>query len=201
MTLQVTGKNIDAGDAYKTYISDKLKTALGRYIGEEIAGHIRLEKERGRFYTQCSIKLHSGLALEANGDGGDAYASADSAVEKLEKRVRRHKRRLKDHHSSRNGSREIPETLAGYYTVRVDDEGEEATGDHPIIIAETEKGIAEFAVSEAVMQLDLTDKPFLLFRNAAHGGINIVYRRSDGHIGWIDPNASGKANGAHVLKD
>jgi ribosomal subunit interface protein len=202
MTLQVTGKNIDAGDAFKTYISDKLKTALGKYIGEEIAGHIRLEKERGRFHTQCSIKLRSGLALEANGEGGDAYGSADSAVEKLEKRVRRYKRRLKDHHSSRNGASEIPETLAGHYTVRVDDDGGESEGNHPVIIAESEKGIGEFAVSEAVMQLDLTEKQFLVFRNAAHGGVNVVYRRGDGHIGWIDPSvgSDGGMNGSEVLE-
>lgn len=188
MTLQVTGKNIDAGDAFKSYIMEKLKTQLGRYIGDELKGHVRLEKERGRFHTQCAIRLRSGLVLEANGEGGDAYGSADAAVEKLETRVRRHKRRLKDHHSARSNGADFPETAARDYTVQLDghDEADRAD-DHPIIIAETERGIRELPVSEAVMQLDVADKPFLVFQNAAHGGINVVYRRSDGHIGWIDP--------------
>ncbi len=191
MTLQVTGKNIDAGDAFKSYITDKLKTALARYIGDELMGHVRLEKERGRFHTQCSIRMRSGLMLEANGEGGDAYSSADSAVERLETRVRRHKRRLKDHHNARTSRAEFPETAARDYTVQIDghDEADRAD-DHPIIIAESERGIRELPVSEAVMQLDVADKPFLVFQNAAHGGINVVYRRSDGNIGWIDPAAS-----------
>jgi ribosomal subunit interface protein len=191
MTLQVTGKNIDAGEAFKSYIAEKLKTALARYIGDELMGHVRLEKERGRFHTQCSIRMRSGLMLEANGEGGDAYSSADSAVERLETRVRRHKRRLKDHHSARNSRAEYPETAARDYTVQIDGHDEpDRADDHPIIIAESERGIRELPVSEAVMQLDVADKPFLVFQNAAHGGINVVYRRSDGNIGWIDPTAS-----------
>ncbi len=204
MTIQVTGKNIDAGDAFKDYISDKLKAALSKYIGDDLSGHIRLEKERGRFHTQCSIRMRTGLVLEANGDGGDAYSSADSAVEHLEKRVRRYKRRLKDHHAARADDGAITLSPARDYTVKADDEHHEEGQDaHPVIIAEAESSIGEMAVSEAVMQLDLTDKPFLLFRNAAHGGVNIVYRRGDGHIGWIDPKASdankggaGRLNGA-----
>jgi len=101
MTIQVTGKNVDAGDAFKGYISSKITTALQKYIGPEISGHIRLEKERGRFRTDCSIRLRSGFILEAHGDGTDAYQSADSAIERLETRVRRYKRRLKRHHANR----------------------------------------------------------------------------------------------------
>ena len=95
MTIKVTGKNVDAGDAFTTYVSDKIASVLGKYIGPNIAGHVRLEKERSQFRTACSIQLKSGLVLEANGEGGDAYSSADAALEQLEKRVRRHKRRLR----------------------------------------------------------------------------------------------------------
>lgn len=202
MTIQVTGKNIDAGDAFKDYISDKLKGSLTKYIGDDIAGHIRLEKERGRFRTHCSIRMRTGLVLEASGDGGDAYSSADSAVEHLEKRVRRYKRRLKDHHTARSTNGAIALSPASDYTVQVHDEEPAGDGHHPVIIAETERGIGELAVAEAVMQLDLTDKSFLVFRNAGHGGINVVYRRSDGNIGWIDPKASGgvAVNGAAAKK-
>ncbi len=186
MTIQITGKNVDAGDAFKSYITDKIEASLGKYIGSDVTGHIRLEKERSHFKTDCSIKIPSGLTLEASGEGGDAYASADAAIERLETRVRRHKRRLKSHHGVKGHGNEVP---VSDYTVRVDDgshdEGNGAA--HPVIIAETARGLRELPVSEAVMQLDLTESAFLVFRNAGHGGLNVVYRREDGHIGWIDP--------------
>ncbi len=186
--MQITGKNIDAGGAFQTYIEDKISIVLGKYIGSEVDGHIRLEKERNQFRTNCSIRMPSGLLLEARGDGGDAYASADAALERLEKRVRRHKRRLKNHHSGRSDGHNI-DLAARDYTVQIEDgAGQSDVQDNPIIVAETELKIREIPVSEAVMQLDLTESPFLVFRNAAHGELNVVYRRQDGHIGWIDPN-------------
>ncbi|MBU2582391.1 MAG: ribosome-associated translation inhibitor RaiA [Alphaproteobacteria bacterium] len=194
MTLQVTGKNVDAGDAYKTYIMDKISTVLEKYIGPEIGGHVRLEKERSLFRTDCSIRLRTGLLVESHGTGGDAYASADAAVERLEKRVRRYKRRLKDHHHGRQNGAALPAELpARDYVLQVtDDEGEEQekTDHHPMIIAETERGIRELTVGEAVMHLDLGESQFLIFRNAGNGGINVVYRRPDGNVGWVDPAKS-----------
>jgi ribosomal subunit interface protein len=194
MSIQVTGKNVDAGDAFKSYIADRVPSVLGKYIGPDISGHVRLEKERNKFRTTCTIRMKSGLLLEGQGDGGDAYSSADAALEHLEKRVRRHKRRLKSHHTARDGAA-ASDVVARDFTVRVDQEsdGEDEPG-HPVIIAETERGIREMPVSEAVMQLDVTESPFLLFRNASHGDLNIVYRRADGHIGWIDPNPSTGTN-------
>lgn len=191
MTIQVTGKNIEAGGAFQTYVTDKTRGVLEKYIGPEISGHFRIEKERGQFATNCSIRLKTGLLLEAHGVGGDAYASADNALEKLEKRVRRYKRRLKDHHHG-IGVGEVPQRSAGDFVVQVNDEEvdfNEGSGD-PVIVAETERAIKELAVSEAVMHLDLTEEAFLVFRNAASGTTNIVYRRSDGNIGWINPEQS-----------
>jgi len=188
MTIQVTGKNIDAGSAFQTYVTDKTRAVLEKYIGPEIAGHVRIEKIRGQFNTNCSIRLRTGLTLEAHGAGGDAYGSADAALEKLEKRIRRYKRRLKNHHHG-IGVGEIPHSTAGDFVVQTSDEeieSEENSTD-PVIIAETERAIHEFAVSEAVMQLDLTEEAFLVFRNAASGRTNVVYRRDDGNIGWINP--------------
>jgi ribosomal subunit interface protein len=194
MTLQVTGKNVEAGEAFKTYITEKLGDSLEKYIGPEISGHIRLEKERGRFRTDCSIRLKTGLLLESHGEGADAYASADAAVERMDKRLRRYKRRLKSHHNGHHRAPVTPELTATDFTVRADEDDTDANmalSEHPVIIAEAERGINQLAVSEAVMQLDLTDGSFLVFRNAAHGGLNVVYRRTDGHIGWIDAK-SGK---------
>jgi ribosomal subunit interface protein len=191
MTIQVTGKNVDAGEAYKTYILSKISGVLEKYIGPELSGHVRLEKERVGFRTNCSIRLRTGLQVDAQGDGADAYGSADAAVEHLEKRVRRYKRRLKSHHGARDNSPPSePEQRARVYTVQAgDDEHDDTRGEAagPVIIAESERGIRDLTVGEAVMHLDLSSDQFLMFRNASHGGLNVVYRRNDGHIGWIDP--------------
>ncbi len=195
MTLQITGKNVDAGDAYQSYISEKIAAVLEKYIGPEISGHVRLEKERSVFRTNCSIRLRTGLLVEAHGTGQDAYGSADSAVTHLEKRIRRYKRRLKDHHHSRPNGAPLPAELpARDYVLQVteEDESEETAADvNPVIIAETERGIRELTVGEAVMHLDLGESPFLIFRNAGNGGINVVYRRPDGNVGWVDPEKAG----------
>jgi ribosomal subunit interface protein len=211
MSIQVTGKNIETGAALQDYIEGKVGEVLNKYIGPELGGHVRIEKERGVFRTSCSIRLRTGLLLESQGEGPDAYASADAAIERLDKRVRRYKRRLKNHHSGVESGTKWPEETAADYVVGVPDDVHEealfqaedaepagsvaldhvngAAEDHaaPLIVAETTRVLRELPVSAAVMQLDLTDEPFLLFRNAGTGTLNIVYRRADGHIGWVDP--------------
>lgn len=193
MTLQVTGKNVDAGDAFQTYIHDKISIVLEKYIGPKFSGHVRLEKEKSRFRTDCSIRLKTGLMVEAHGTGTDAYASADMAVDRLDKRVRRYKRRLKDHHQRRNeGNGSVPaEVMARDYVLQLTDDENiaDSESDHPMIIAENQRGIQELTVGEAVMHLDLAESPFFIFRNAGDGQLNVVYRRPDGNVGWIDPSA------------
>src|SRR5258705_10513699 len=124
MTLKVTGKNIDAGEAFQGYVVSKASTILQKYIGPELSGHVRIEKERGRFRTAFSVLLRTGLLVEAQGDGGDAYASADAALERLEKRVRRYKRRLKDNHHGGNPQGAVPELSAIDSTVQPESGGE-----------------------------------------------------------------------------
>jgi ribosomal subunit interface protein len=203
MTIKVTGKNIEVGEAFQTYVTDKISSVLEKYIGPEVGGHVRVEKERGRFRTNCSILLRTGLLLESQGEAGDAYTSADAALERLEKRVRRYKRRLKNHHHGATTSAQPRETTASDYLVRIDEEAYE-TDSHqmeaPLIVAESERVLREMPVSEAVMQLDLTEDAFLIFRNAGHGGVNIVYRRADGNIGWIDPEANRRKGSAAVRR-
>ena len=188
MSIQVTGKNMETGDAFQTYVTDKARAVLDKYIGPEISGHIRIEKIRGQFKTNCSMRLKTGLMLEAQGTAGDPHASADVAMERLEKRVRRYKRRLKDHHHG-NTQNDTPFSSASDYVVQMDDEVIEKAEEmsDPIIIAESVREVGEHSVSQAVMRLDLTEQAFLVFRNAGTGAINIVYRRDDGHVGWIDP--------------
>lgn len=190
MSIQVTGKNMETGDAFQTYVTEKARSVLDKYIGPEISGHIRIEKVRGQFKTNCSMRLKTGLMLEAQGTASDPHASADAAMERLEKRVRRYKRRLKDHHHG-NSQHDAPFSSANDYVVQIDGEAIEKEGkiSDPVIIAEAVREVRQYTVSEAVMQLDLTEQPFLVFRNAGTGTIDIVYRRDDGHVGWINPEA------------
>ena len=184
MTIQVTGKNLDVGEALRSYVQERVASTVEKFIGRQPTGHVRIEKGRGEFRTDCTIHLWQGMSLEAHGVAPDAYQSADLACERLEKRVRRYTRRLKKH-----GGGEIPrkQTPAADYVIQAaKEEHEERDEDNPIVIAETETVVHEMAVSDAVMQMDLSDRPFVVFRNASHGEINVVYRRDDGNIGWID---------------
>ena len=195
MAIQVTGKNINTGDSFQSYVTDKARAVLEKYIGPEISGHIRIEKVRGQFQTNCSMRLKTGLLLEAQGAGDDAFASADAALERLEKRVRRYKRRLKDHHQNNGSQQKVPSAAASDVIVKVDDETVDASTENsePVIIAESEREVHQYTVSQAVMQLDLTEQPFLVFRNAGNDAVNVVYRRDDGHIGWISPQTGGSS--------
>jgi len=184
MTIQVTGKNLNVGEALRSYVQERVVQTVEKFIGREATGHVRIEKEHGEFRTNCTIHLWQGMSLEAHGVAPDAYQSADRACERLEKRVRRYKRRLKRH----GGETPRKQTHATDYVIQASLEGqEERDEDNPVIIAEAETPVHEMAVSDAVMQMDLSDRPFVVFRNASHGEINVVYRRDDGNIGWIDP--------------
>jgi len=186
MALQVTGKNLDVGEALRTYVENRVENTLEKFAGQSPSGHVRIEKTRGSFLTGCTIQLQSGLSLEARGEAPDAYASADQALDRLEKRLRRYKRRLKKRNSP--NERKPADIQAPYYVIQsAEDEAAEPEDDNPVIVAETQTAIHELSVSDAVMQLDLAERPLLVFQNASQGRINVVYRRDDGNIGWIDP--------------
>ena len=187
MTIQVTGKNLDVGEALRNYVQERVEHSVGKFLGSDPTGHVRIEKEHGEFRTNCTIHLWQGMSLEAHGVAPEAYQSADLACERLEKRVRRYKRRLKRHGSNESLRKE---TSAASYVIqspREEQEGSDEDEDNPVIIAESATVVHEMAVSDAVMQMDLFDQAFLVFRNAGSGEINVVYRREDGNIGWVDP--------------
>lgn len=188
MSVQITGKNLDIGEALRFYIEDRIDQTLDKFIGNATSGHVRIEKDGKQFRTDCSLHLGSGLDLQAKGESHDVYASADAALERLEKRLRRYKRRLKNHHQKVNAGAISTVTPAQDYVIQAQEEEEEPEDDTPIIIAEQATNINEIPVSDAVMQMDLAESSVLVFRNASHGRINIVYRRNDGNIGWIDPS-------------
>lgn len=200
MTIKVTGKNIDLGESLRAYALNRLETALDKFSGRSLSGQISVEKNHDGFFTHCAIHLSSGLDVQSTGNGSDAYGSVDSATDRLEKRLRRYKRRLKSHGQGIDGPAQHYESAGIDYVIDAERMGDQdgasaESGDGaPAVIAETPARVRAMSVSDAVMQMDLADQTFLVFRNASHGGINVVYRRPDGNIGWIDP--SGAVTGA-----
>jgi ribosomal subunit interface protein len=193
MQIQVTGKHVDVGEALRSRVSDELSSSIGKYFDRDGgAADVVISREGHSFRVDCAVTLASGQQLTTSGLGGDAHVAFDAASGKLEKRIRRYKNRLKDHHPQAMARQ--AETAAYYVLQAPDDDEAEDTFDgeaqgfpEPMVIAETETPLNTMTVSMAVMELDLTESQTIVFRNAAHGGLSVVYRRPDGNIGWIDP--------------
>jgi len=194
MSFRVSGKNLDVGDALRERISDRIAETVSKYFDGGYSGHVTLAKDGFGFRTECAIHLDSKVTLHAEGMATDAYASADQAALRIEKRLRRYHRRLKDHRPERNDGWAAVD--AASYIIAAPEQESEADIDEftPVIIAESTTTLKQLSVSDAVTELDMTGAPVLVFRHAAHGGINIVYRRADGHFGWIDPPALAAAD-------
>jgi ribosomal subunit interface protein len=185
MGLRISGKSVDIGEAFRGHVEAKIGDALEKYFDGGFTGHVTVEREGPGFKTDCAIHLDTGIVLKAEGRAQEVYQSFDIAAERIDKRLRRYKRRLKEHHHKRRGDG-IPATE--YVLAAPDEEAESAPEGDPAVIAEQATNLETMTVGGAVMAMDLTDAPVVVFRNAGHGGVNVVYRRSDGHIGWIDPS-------------
>jgi ribosomal subunit interface protein len=200
MLIQVSGKHMAVGDALRSRIEDELSTSVGRFFERGGNADVVLSKDGHSICCDVTLRLASGQLLNAKGLGGDAHAAFSVALEKIESRVRRYKRKLKNHHPHGADDR-LPAETASYVVLRSpgdEDEIDEDWGtghgpDAAMVVAETEAEVKTLTVSGAVMELDLTDKPMVMFRNAAHGGLSVVYRRGDGNIGWVDPERTRKA--------
>lgn len=185
MGLRISGKSVDIGEAFRGHVEAKIGDALEKYFDGGFTGHVTVEREGPGFKTDCAIHLDTGIVLKADGRAQEVYQSFDIAAERIDKRLRRYKRRLKEHHHKRRGDG-IPATE--YVLAAPDEEAESAPEGDPAVIAEQATNLETMTVGGAVMAMDLTDAPVVVFRNAGHGGVNVVYRRSDGNIGWIDPS-------------
>ena len=194
MPFRVSGKNIEIGEAIRERINARVLEAMGKYFDGGFSGHVTVGKEAFGFQTECVVHLDSGIVLRADSMAADAYLSADQAAEKLEKRLRRYHNRLKDYHGNGRANGVAPDDAAltaPDYVIAAPghDDDDEAATFNPVIIAEQTTSLKQLSVSEAVTQLDMTGAPVMVFRHASHGRVNLVYRRADGNIGWIDPPA------------
>lgn len=220
MTIRVSGKRISVGEALRERVSARTEDVLRKYFDGNYSGHFTFSKDGFGFRADCALHLDSGITLEADAGAADAYASADLALTQIEKRLRRYKSRLKDRSArmahvantvmARRGGAEVDVEVAAIGTTEEDasfdtqsyvieapplESDDEVTAFNPVVIAETTTSLKRMSVSEAVMELDLTGAAAMVFQHGGSGRVNMIYRRPDGNIGWIDPpnvNPSGR---------
>lgn len=195
--LRVSGRGVDLGEALRTRVEERISAALAKYFDGAYHGHVTVGRDGSAYRTDCVLHLPSGITLEASGAAHDAHASFDQTAERIEKRLRRYKHRLKAHPNGHakdtavDGGLRADDTAVMEAAYSVMEAPEEDTGEHPPIIAESTRTLHRRTVSEAVVELDLTGVPVLVFVHAGTERVNVVYRRGDGAIGWIDPPERG----------
>jgi ribosome hibernation promoting factor len=199
MNLTVKGKNIDVGEALRTHVAQSLDHGIAKYFGNPIEATVTFSKQSHLFSADLSVHIGRGILVHAEESADQAYAAFDLAMDHLAKRMRRYKRRLRDHHRA-----ETQSFRAAQYILAPEGEEEvEVTAvngnEAPAVIADMQTEIPTLTVGEAVMRLDLSDLKAMMFTNRAHGGLNMVYRRDDGNIGWVDPRLGAAQNGTAGL--
>ncbi|UEM22146.1 ribosome-associated translation inhibitor RaiA [Skermanella mucosa] len=216
MHLSVKGKQLDVGDALRTHVDESLTAIVGKYFGRPIEANVVFSREAHLFKADISVHVGRNILLQSNAEASEPYPAFDTAADKIAKRLRRYKRRLKDHHKHGDSGEAVdggialaPLPASQYILEAEPDEAhidgyDEDTHDaalsspqdgqdghpQPVVIAEMTTAIDTLTVSEAVMRMDLAELPALMFRNRAHGGLNMIYRRHDGNVGWIDPKGT-----------
>lgn len=195
MALRVSGKNIDVGEALRARLTERVSEVLAKYFDGGWSGHVTVSREGSGYRSECLLHLDSGVNLQAHGNAQDANACADSAVEKIETRLRRYKQRkqrLKDRQSAATVA--DASLKAQSYILSGVPESQEAHDEaldawSPTVVAEQMTRLRTMSVADAVVELDITGAPVVVFRHGGHGRVSVVYRRPDGHVGWIDPSA------------
>jgi ribosomal subunit interface protein len=213
MHLSVKGKQLDVGDALRTHVGDSLNAIVGKYFGRPIEANVVFSREAHLFKADISVHVGRNILLQSNAEASEPYPAFDTAADKIAKRLRRYKRRLKDHHHKGGDSVDgamLVSMPASQYILEAEPEDHHVEGHEgdthdfapqavqdghdthpqPVVIAEMATVIDTLTVSEAVMRMDLAELPALMFKNRGHGGLNMVYRRQDGNVGWIDPKGT-----------
>ncbi len=188
MTLRVSGKNMDVGDALRTRALERIDEMVTKYFDGGYEGHLTFEHEGNGYRSDLVLHLDTGAILRAHAQAGDAVSSFQTTADHIEKRLRRYKRKLKSRRKKGDSIAEVAEVIAQSYVLDSPDTHEEVAEDYsPPIIAQSAASLSRMSVGEAVMELDLSQSDVQVFLNAGHGGMNVVYRRADGNIVWIDP--------------
>ncbi|GAB4354107.1 MAG: ribosome-associated translation inhibitor RaiA [Kiloniellaceae bacterium] len=191
MQLSVKGKQLDVGDALRTHVDESLSRILDKYFGDALEVTVTLSRDAHLYRAVISAHVGRGIQLEAQGEANEPYPAFDAAADRMSKRLRRYKRRLRDHNSK---AAEVAPLPAQQYILAgegpEESENESNADGQPAVVAEMTTEIPTLTVSEAVMRMDLANLPAMMFRNSAHGGLNMIYQRSDGNIGWIDPRGN-----------
>lgn len=190
MRYQISGKQIDIGSALQTHVQTELNEAVKKYAERPTDALVVFSRSAHEYVCEATVHLSTGLTTSAKAHANEIYAAFDECREKMEKQLRRYKRRLKDHHRERAEPVEL--YGASSYILASEEQTEDSEPEtlQPIIVAEMETKIPSLSVGEAVMQMELAGAPVLVFRNEGKNGLNVVYRREDGNIGWIDPQVA-----------
>lgn len=192
MEIRVSGHQVDTGEALRQHVQDRMNAIADKYFSRAISAQVTFGKGPHDHNFVCDIVAHvmQGVILKGSGQAADAHPAFDQAAERVEKQLRRYMRRLKDRHGAGQPAQlEEIGADAGYTVFDTGDEAAEAV-DNPPVVAETRVDIPDASVSDAVMLLDLRNTNALLFRNSGTGAFNMVYRRGDGTIGWVEPQRS-----------
>lgn len=190
MEIRVSGHQVDTGQALRTHVQERMSAIADKYFARAISAHVTFGKGPHDHAFVCDIVAHvmQGVILKGSGQAADAHPAFDQAAERVEKQLRRYMRRLKTRHGGSSQAVALDDVQADAgYTVFDPGEDEEEVSDHPPVIAETRVDIPDASVSDAVMLLDLRNTNALLFRNSGTDSLNMVYRRGDGTIGWVEP--------------
>ena len=193
MRYQISGKQIDVGEALQSHVKTEVDETVAKYSQRPTDAMVIFSRDAHNLICDAVVHLSTGLTVQAKGqDADNIYAAFEKCRERMDKQLRRYKRRLKDHHQDR--TEPVEYAGAASYVLDADEETWESQGDtglQPIIVAEMETRVPTLSVGDAVMQMELAGTPLLVFRNEKHGGVNVVHRREDGNVGWIDPRGNG----------
>ena len=188
MQLSINGKQLDLGAALRDYIEGRMPSVVGEYFENPTEGHVTKYKQGGEVQADVTVHVGKGILLEGHAETGDAYAAFNQEAEHVGKRLRRCKRRLRDHLKNRPDTADVLPALQYVFEAENDAVKDSNEPDQPVVVAELETKIEKLAPGDAVMPIHLANLPASMFRNVSHGGLNMVYRRSDGNIGWVDPH-------------